>query len=119
MTSGWPGKARAIPPGVALAALIAIAAAGLANHYGAPAMLCATLDHAPAQAVFLIGATIQDVAQVLGAGHSVSEETGDVATFVKLQRVALQPPGRRRNRWIFPVEVFGRASVKRMDRGYL
>jgi hypothetical protein len=28
-------------------------------------------------------------------------------------------PGRRRNRWILPVCVFGRASVNTIDRGYL
>lgn len=39
----------------------------------------------------LIGATIHDVAQVVGAGYSVSEQAGDVATLVKLQRVALLP----------------------------
>lgn len=49
------------------------------------------LDHAPHQAGFLIGATIHDVAQVVGAGYSMGEETGDTATFVKLQRVALLP----------------------------
>jgi uncharacterized integral membrane protein (TIGR00698 family) len=40
---------------------------------------------------FLIGATIHDVAQVVGAGFSVSETTGNFATYVKLQRVALLP----------------------------
>jgi uncharacterized integral membrane protein (TIGR00698 family) len=39
-----------------------------------------------------IGATIHDVAQVVGAGYSVSPETGDVATVVKLLRVALLLP---------------------------
>jgi uncharacterized integral membrane protein (TIGR00698 family) len=41
--------------------------------------------------VFL-GATIHDVAQVVGAGYSVSQETGDTATVVKLFRVALLLP---------------------------
>jgi len=41
--------------------------------------------------VFL-GATIHDVAQVVGAGYSMSHETGDVATFVKLMRVAMLLP---------------------------
>ena len=54
-------------------------------------ILFAALQHEPAQAGFLIGATIHDVAQVVGAGYSMSQETGDVATFVKLQRVALLP----------------------------
>lgn len=39
----------------------------------------------------LIGATIHDVAQVVGAGYAVSPETGDVATYVKLLRVAFLP----------------------------
>jgi len=44
-----------------------------------------------AAGVFL-GATIHDVAQVVGAGYSMSRETGDVATFVKLMRVAMLLP---------------------------
>ncbi len=40
---------------------------------------------------YLIGATIHDVAQVVGAGYSVNETAGDIATFTKLQRVALLP----------------------------
>jgi len=39
-----------------------------------------------------LGATIHDVAQVVGAGYSVSTETGDTATLVKLFRVALLVP---------------------------
>ncbi|TRD19746.1 YeiH family protein [Palleronia caenipelagi] len=39
-----------------------------------------------------IGATIHDVAQVVGAGFSVSEETGNVATLVKLLRVLMLAP---------------------------
>ncbi|WP_170763353.1 YeiH family protein [Ruegeria lacuscaerulensis] len=41
--------------------------------------------------VFL-GGTIHDVAQVVGAGFSVSDETGEVATMVKLIRVAMLAP---------------------------
>ncbi len=44
-----------------------------------------------ATGIFL-GATVHDVAQVVGAGYSVSTETGDVATVVKLTRVALLVP---------------------------
>jgi uncharacterized integral membrane protein (TIGR00698 family) len=40
----------------------------------------------------LFGATIHDVAQVLGAGLTVSPQAGDVATFVKLVRVACLLP---------------------------
>lgn len=39
-----------------------------------------------------IGATVHDVAQVVGAGYSISTETGDVATVTKLFRVALLVP---------------------------
>lgn len=38
------------------------------------------------------GATIHDVAQVVGAGYSVSDVTGETATFVKLLRVAFLVP---------------------------
>ena len=41
--------------------------------------------------VFL-GGTIHDVAQVVGAGYMISEETGDIATYVKLLRVATLLP---------------------------
>ena len=44
------------------------------------------------QAGVFLGATIHDVAQVVGAGYSISPETGDVATFVKLLRVAMLMP---------------------------
>ncbi len=44
-----------------------------------------------AAGVFL-GATIHDVAQVVGAGYSISPETGDTATIVKLLRVAMLLP---------------------------
>jgi uncharacterized integral membrane protein (TIGR00698 family) len=39
-----------------------------------------------------IGATIHDVAQVVGAGYSISEQAGDTATLVKLLRVAMLIP---------------------------
>jgi uncharacterized integral membrane protein (TIGR00698 family) len=44
-----------------------------------------------ATGVFL-GGTIHDVAQVVGAGFSVSEETGETATLVKLIRVSMLAP---------------------------
>ncbi|MEL6234972.1 MAG: putative sulfate exporter family transporter [Pseudomonadota bacterium] len=40
----------------------------------------------------LLGGTIHDVAQVVGAGFSVSEEAGDTATLVKLIRVTMLAP---------------------------
>jgi uncharacterized integral membrane protein (TIGR00698 family) len=48
------------------------------------------LDNAHA-GVFL-GGTIHDVAQVVGAGYMISSQTGDIATYVKLLRVAMLLP---------------------------
>ena len=39
-----------------------------------------------------LGGSIHEVAQVVGAGYSMSRETGDVATVVKLMRVAMLLP---------------------------
>ncbi len=44
------------------------------------------------QAGLFIGATIHDVAQVVGAGYAISPEAGDTATIVKLLRVAMLLP---------------------------
>lgn len=54
-------------------------------------VLFRTLGLDAAQSGFLIGATIHDVAQVVGAGYSISERAGDLATLVKLGRVLLLP----------------------------
>jgi len=45
-----------------------------------------------AQAGIFLGGTIHDVAQVVGAGYSMSTPTGDTATVVKLMRVAMLLP---------------------------
>lgn len=44
------------------------------------------------QAGILLGGTIHDVAQAVGAGYMLSEPTGDTATVVKLLRVAMLVP---------------------------
>jgi uncharacterized integral membrane protein (TIGR00698 family) len=44
------------------------------------------------QAGVFLGGTIHDVAQVVGAGYSISPAAGDVATYVKLLRVAMLAP---------------------------
>jgi uncharacterized integral membrane protein (TIGR00698 family) len=54
-------------------------------------LLFSVLGFNDEQAGFLIGATIHDVAQVVGAGFSISDEAGNVATLTKLQRVLLLP----------------------------
>lgn len=44
------------------------------------------------EAGIFLGGTIHDVAQVVGAGYMISDSAGDVATLVKLLRVAMLVP---------------------------
>jgi uncharacterized integral membrane protein (TIGR00698 family) len=55
-------------------------------------MIVQALGLSPQQAGIFLGGTIHDVAQVVGAGYSLSPETGDAATLVKLLRVAMLLP---------------------------
>ncbi|OTG82297.1 YeiH family protein [Acinetobacter sp. ANC 4648] len=55
-------------------------------------MIANWLELSPQAAGIFLGATIHDVAQVVGAGYSMSTETGDTATVVKLMRVAMLLP---------------------------
>ena len=55
-------------------------------------MIANALGLSPQEAGVFLGATIHDVAQVVGAGYSMSLETGDTATVVKLMRVAMLLP---------------------------
>jgi uncharacterized integral membrane protein (TIGR00698 family) len=55
-------------------------------------MIAALLGLDRHQTGLFLGATIHDVAQVVGAGYGVSGETGDIATMIKLARVALLVP---------------------------
>jgi len=55
-------------------------------------LLARLLGHDAHQAGVFLGGTIHDVAQVVGAGYSLSQEAGDTATIVKLLRVALLLP---------------------------
>ena len=55
-------------------------------------MLVAGLHLSHVEAGLFLGGTIHDVAQVVGAGYMVSPETGDIATYVKLLRVAALIP---------------------------
>jgi len=50
------------------------------------------LEFDQTSAGIFLGGTIHDVAQVVGAGYSVSEESGDLATLTKLVRVAMLLP---------------------------
>lgn len=55
-------------------------------------MLATMLGLETQQISIFLGGTIHDVAQVVGAGYSVSEQTGDLATLTKLVRVAFLMP---------------------------
>ena len=55
-------------------------------------VLATALGLSHVEAGLFLGGTIHDVAQVVGAGYSISPETGDVSTYVKLLRVALLLP---------------------------
>ncbi|MBU3021184.1 YeiH family protein [Aestuariibacter sp. A3R04] len=58
------------------------------------------------EAGIFLGGTIHDVAQVVGAGYSVSESAGDMATLTKLVRVAM----------LMPVVLIMMAGVRRFYR---
>ena len=55
-------------------------------------MIVHALGMGATQAGVFLGGTIHDVAQVVGAGYSLSPEIGDAATLVKLLRVAMRLP---------------------------
>lgn len=55
-------------------------------------IVAVALGFSEEQVGIFLGSTIHDVAQVVGAGYSVSENSGDIATFTKLLRVAMLVP---------------------------
>ncbi len=55
-------------------------------------VLARLLDLDALHAGLILGGTIHDVAQVVGAGYSMGQVTGDAATVVKLMRVAMLVP---------------------------
>ena len=71
--------------------LVILAAASAIALTTYPA-LTQLLGFSDAQAGFLVGASIHDVAQAIGAGFAVSDAAGAQATVVKLTRVALLAP---------------------------
>lgn len=55
-------------------------------------ILTSFLGYGNADAGLFIGGTIHDVAQVIGAGFSISPETGEISTLTKMMRVAMLVP---------------------------
>jgi len=62
------------------------------------------LGLAPALGGLFLGGTIHDVAQVVGAGYTIDHATGDIATVVKLFRVALLALVVAAVAWLFRAE---------------
>ena len=81
-----PQKEKAV-----LFTVIGVSALSTAAMIAYP-MLANLFSLSPLQAGGFLGGTIHDVAQVVGAGYSMSRETGDAATVVKLMRVAMLLP---------------------------
>ena len=65
----------------------------------------------PHQTGLFLGGTIHDVAQVVGAGYSISAEVGDVAVVTKLLRVSLLLPV------VMVISLSFRHRVVRADTG--
>ena len=55
-------------------------------------LIVGALGLSDTEAGIFLGGTIHDVAQVVGAGYMISDNAGDVATLVKLLRVAMLVP---------------------------
>src|SRR5215210_869697 len=66
--------------------------------------LCVLLGLDPQTTGVMLGATIHDMAQVVGAGYAVSEPVGNTATIVKLFRVFLLLPAVLSVGWWFTHE---------------
>ncbi len=84
--------------------LVAISAASALamSIYPAVAHVIGMTDR---QAGWLVGSSIHDVAQAMGAGYSISDEAGQTATIVKLTRVALLAPALAVIALIFPAQA--------------
>jgi uncharacterized integral membrane protein (TIGR00698 family) len=65
------------------------------------------LDLSAVTSGVFIGGSIHEVAHVVGAGYSISRETGDIATIVKLMRVAM----------LVPVIAFAALITRRAESG--
>ncbi|HEV2531057.1 YeiH family protein [Phenylobacterium sp.] len=75
---------------VILAVVVVTALSTLAMIFYPMLVTALGFDHQ--RAGLFLGGTIHDVAQVVGAGYMISQKTGDVATYVKLLRVAMLLP---------------------------
>lgn len=77
-------------------------------------LLTTVLGFDDVQSGLLLGGTIHDVAQVVGAGYAVSVEAGDVATVTKLLRVALLVPAVLAIAFVYRAELAAEGSRARL-----
>jgi uncharacterized integral membrane protein (TIGR00698 family) len=75
-------------------------------------LVCIWLELDPQATGVMLGATIHDVAQVVGAGYAVSEEAGNTAVVVKLFRVFLMLPVVLVIGWLFAGRTAASAAAK-------
>jgi uncharacterized integral membrane protein (TIGR00698 family) len=96
------GEKRSSQTQLTLVLVTISAASALAmSLYPALAALIGLTDK---QAGWLVGGSIHDVAQAMGAGYSFSNDAGETATIVKLTRVALLAPALAVVALLFPAE---------------
>jgi uncharacterized integral membrane protein (TIGR00698 family) len=96
------GEKRTSQAQLTLVLVTISAASALAmSLYPALASLIGLTDR---QAGWLVGGSIHDVAQAMGAGFSFSEEAGQTATIVKLTRVAMLAPALAVVALLFPAQ---------------
>ncbi len=96
-----------------LFAVIGVTSLSTAAMVAYPA-LAALLGLDDRAAGFLLGGTIHDVAQVVGAGYAISGEAGDVATVTKLLRVALLVPAVLAVAWVYRAELRAQGGRARL-----
>jgi uncharacterized integral membrane protein (TIGR00698 family) len=75
-------------------------------------LLCVWLGFDARTAGIMLGGTIHDVAQVVGAGYAVSDTTGNTAVIVKLFRVFLMLPMVLVIGWLFARRAVATAAAK-------
>jgi uncharacterized integral membrane protein (TIGR00698 family) len=75
-------------------------------------LLCISLGFDPQTTGVMLGATIHDVAQVVGAGYAVSDAAGNTAVVVKLFRVFLMLPLVLAIGWLFARKAVASAAAE-------
>jgi uncharacterized integral membrane protein (TIGR00698 family) len=75
-------------------------------------LICTWLGFDAQTTGVMLGATIHDVAQVVGAGYAASEATGNTAVIVKLFRVLLMLPVVLVIGWLFAQRTVATAATK-------